>query len=627
MDIQELRKKGQGIGFLTSVSTFVGMANTTLLMAQVGDDFDPGELISAGFGSAFLMVFGGYAIFTNRVGLKEKLVTYGFDIKSFLTWSTADQEVDWAELFSKTYKPGRRKYDLPIGVGESGKLIEIPMRNSEAHLIFSGITGTGKSVLVNQFVLAAAMSGLYQVVIVSLSKKDYQLIEHMRNVHIFSFDGRNFETDGERYRAYSDLLLATLEDFNGEVVRRQEIVTRYQKRDLRQVRADQRPPAVLLVLEEFTNALEFAGFGLPRAKKSAAKGALIDALQIGINFGRSSMMHLAIVGQRPSGVIPSGVRKQSVNVTTRVADVAEAALATGRKKSGAERLRVFNSHTGEPGQALVVGSLTNEVVEIPYSPDELISKLSRTYEDKENIRFAGQPTWMSVYENPDLQKVTVTVPLSSPTDTDDADQARAPAATRGVTAITSTTGSGPVPSPTHAGSRASQVVTPPKQPMLTTDAVVQIFTKQHGQLPLKIEKSDPPTLEQFIAMGLFAAAGLPYKQLAGPAIFNGSHGNHFDSARYSHALVARLAETFDTESIQNELRHLTKFYYRGFQLLETPDALSISRWVGLGLCVHSQLTQNKSVRAIFGAKNGRYVGYFKKAQEFHKLYELAQLTA
>jgi hypothetical protein len=624
MDIQELRKKGRGIGFLTSVSTFVGMANTTLLMAQVGDDFDPGELVSAGFGSAFLMVFGGYAIFTNRAGLKEKLVTYGFDIKSFLTWSTADQEVDWAELFSKTYKPGRRKYDLPIGISESGELIEIPMRNSEAHLIFSGITGTGKSVLVNQFVLAAAMSGLYQVVIVSLSKKDYQLIEHMQNVHIFSFDGQKFETDGERYRAYSDLLLTTLKDFNAEVVCRQEIVTRYQKRDLHEVRADQRPPAVLLVLEEFTNALEFAGFGLPRAKKSAAKGALIDALQIGINFGRSSMMHLAIIGQRPSGVIPGGVRKQSVNVTTRVADVTEAALATGRKKSGAEQLRVFNSQTGVPGQALVVGSLTNKIVEIPYSPDEIISKLSRTHEDKENIRFAGQPTWMSVYESPDHREVTVTVPLSSATDTN---TAQAQADVKEGTAITNTTESGPIPSPTTVGSRSSQVVTPPKRPMLTTDAVVQIFTKQHGQLSLEMVKNTPPTLEQFIALGLFSVAGLPYKQLAGPAIFNGSHEKYFDSAHYTHALITRLGKIFDTEIIQNELRHLTKFYYRGFQLLETPDSLSVSRWVGLGLCVHSQMTQNKSLRAIFGAKNGRYASYFKKAQEFHKLYELAQLTA
>ena len=43
MNIQQLKEKGRILGFLTSVSTIVGVAKTTFLMARIGEDFEPGE--------------------------------------------------------------------------------------------------------------------------------------------------------------------------------------------------------------------------------------------------------------------------------------------------------------------------------------------------------------------------------------------------------------------------------------------------------------------------------------------------------------------------------------------------------------------------------------------------------
>ena len=196
----------------------------------------------------------------------------------------------------------------------------------------------------------------------------------------------------------------------------------------------------------------------------------------------------------------------------------------------------------------------------------------------------------------------------------------APPTKKPVTAVTRTAGSVSNHTSTSEESKIFEPVTPAK-PFLTTNAVIQIFTRHYEQLQAK--NPAPPTLEQFLALGLFAAAGLPYQKLAGPAIFNGIHGDHYASAHYSHKVIGMLADKFDTKTLQTQLRYLTKFFYQGFPLLDAPQALSISRWVGLGLCVHSDLAQNKAVKAIFGAKNGRYVAYFKKAQAFYKLYELS----
>lgn len=382
----------------------------SLLVVKLEQSWDLDEIMAMGVGTAVVTVGGGYAVVRGGGWLKQELIRRGYTVTALVErwWpvaEAAEAPLDWFGLVTQTYHPGRRKYDLPLGVDEHGRLVEIKMRGPESHLFFSGITGTGKSVLVNQFIISAAMSGLYQVVIVSLSGKDYGTVAQMKNVHLLTYaDGLRPQ---EALNNFVQELPLVMQSFNDEVMRRQQFVERQEKREMGEVRADVRLPSVLLVVEEFTNAAEVI------RQKSGRKGLaeFFGAVTVAAQYGRASNMHLALIGQRPTGQVPNNIKKQMVMTSLRVSDAQEAFWATGVKDSGAEQLAVVDPQRGRAGEVAIVGSFTRTTATVPLASDGMLGQAARHHEAE--TRFCGRPTWVHGYEDPSAGQVTLTIPLEA----------------------------------------------------------------------------------------------------------------------------------------------------------------------------------------------------------------------
>lgn len=599
-----------------------GIGITGLLIVRVSSDYEISQLITAGFSLSIVATAGGYLILRNSEFVRSGLTRLGLSFTGWLP-KYAEDKPDWGELMAETYHPTRYKFDLPIGVDpDTGQLVEVAMANSESHLLFSGITGTGKSMLVNQAVLGAAMTGNYQVVIVSLSGKDYSLVKNMKNVHLYTMDESDIDDTSELMAAFSRMLLQSVSDTNGEIMARQKLMRRKGLRDLRKYRADYRPPAILLVLEELTNAINMAGYGDTTANRRKSKYMLLDGLKMLINYGRSSMVHVAAVGQRPAGIIPPTMRKQTLNIVTRVADANESNIATGRSKLGAESLRVFDPSTNTPGQALVVGSTTNLTVDIPYSPDDLIEQLAQCHDDA--VKNAGPPIWLTAYKDQQKQRRFDEIKLRIPR-LNRADPAPEPVDTptpvTTVTTVTTSPVGGTIEPSTSGKPPVTQVVTP--KPVTPTAAqLANLLAAHHPQLQL----TDPPTKNQWLALGLFTTIGAPYT-VSGPAVFNGSHGSYTEAHQAAEKFVTSLKSNLYLAPLQKSLKSILAFYANGYGLINAPDSLPKLRWVALGLCIHAGMSQNATITAVFGNKNGRYVAFFKQAGEFGQLYKIAQNAA
>ena len=246
---------------------------------------------------------------------------------------TIVRDNEWLKQIVEAYKPGRRKANLPLGFTPGGKLVEIAMSGNESHLMLTGGTGLGKGVLMNQMLIAAAMSGLYQVVIVSHSGKDYRVIaDEMKNIHLFAF-GDNPDPI-QSLHAYVEAMPLVVRSAYTEVSRRQKLCEQHRVTKVGDLRVEYRPPHVLLVIEEFADTAAQIR-SLRGAKHLAEMFGLVGAVA---KTGRSSNVHLVLINQSPVGEIPRAVRAEMRMATFAQNNAQDAFWTTNVNGSGAEHL-------------------------------------------------------------------------------------------------------------------------------------------------------------------------------------------------------------------------------------------------------------------------------------------------
>ena len=301
---------------------------------------------------------------------------------------------EWLKLLAEHYNPRKRRLQVPIGYDNSGQPVELSMRGSESHLSIIGMTGTGKSILVNQFLISAAMTGNYQVVVVTRTKKDYVQIEEMPNIHILEY-GTGYSA-AESRQVYAKKLPTIFDSVLQEMVRRQDYL---QKKGVRSVyakklRPDERPHNIIIVIEEFINAVEMIGL----LQSQQDKKSFLAQIQAGVQEFRSVGMKLVVVGQKASGSIPQGVLQQMTAVTLRVGSSQESFWATGRKQVNAHELRVIDSEDNPKvsSEILLTGTKSGtRRCNMPITSDDTIEKAVAMFADE--IRVYPEPSWIHDY--------------------------------------------------------------------------------------------------------------------------------------------------------------------------------------------------------------------------------------
>jgi hypothetical protein len=291
------------------------------------------------------------------------------------------------------YKSGRRKYALPVGVDENGKLVEVPMRGSDCHLFVQGVTGFGKSVLMNQILIPAGLSGLYQISIIGRTMKDYKLMLGMNNVHSVRHQGNPDE--------YGNKLILALQSVYEEIVKRQSFLESKGKREMADVRADQRPQSILVVVDEFTNA----AISLVDLNGRKAAAPLFGAATMIANEGRSVNIHLLLVGQRATSIIPLSLRSQMVNITYKTKNAEESKWATGSTGAGAENLIAGDPKKGEMSQILISGGRNNKLAFVPITSDQMLADAAK----QDESAIGEEPHWLAGYQSPNR---TTTPPVA-----------------------------------------------------------------------------------------------------------------------------------------------------------------------------------------------------------------------
>ena len=370
----------------------VGMTacgGSTIGLYKLSQYWDPAEIVAMGGAVVAISACGMYAIvqINRRIKNAMSITEFLAMVRDYFSSAPDNTEpFDWLTATIETYHGKRRKMSLPCGIDENGNFVEIPMERQDAHLFISGMTGSGKSVLVNQIMIAAARSGLYQVNLVGRSMKDYSLITGMKNIHTVKFG----KDDGNG--AYEDELPKVLESAYSEIVSRQQFLESRGKRQLSDVRADQRPQSVLLVIDEFTNAAE----SIKLNNGNRYVGSLFsNAIRIA-QEGRAVGVHLVLIGQRPTAMVPKSLRAQMVNITYRTANAQESFWATGSKTSDAENLIMGDHKTGTMSQISVTGGYINAKAFVPLTTDVMLSQATKD----DDSRPASEPFWLHKYQSP-----------------------------------------------------------------------------------------------------------------------------------------------------------------------------------------------------------------------------------
>lgn len=463
-----------------------------LVAIKLSQSYYLDEIVAMLAAGTAVLLAGGWVVF--RAAQAQPWDGWGWHFPRLFAHQESQQpeavQHDWLGLIETAHKPGRRSPALPIGFDDEG-LVEIPMKNAEAHLFISGITGTGKSVLINQMIIAAAASGRYQVVIVSLSGKDYQIVKPMKNVHLLDYGSRS-SSPAQAMDDFANDLPLIMASFNREVVARQQQATQYGVREYGQIRADVRRPSILFVIEEFTNAAE----QVQAAGGKKALAELFGQTTVAVQYGRSSNMHLVLLGQRPTAQVPNNIKKQMVMVSLRVADGREAAWATGLSDSGAENLRVADPKNGIEGEAFVAGAYTRGIVSVPLTDDETLKKAATMHEG--GVRFLGHPSWLHGWQD---------------------GQASPPRDMSTVLAVPTPYTQNPPeridPKPAKNGVGTGQVSTAPKRHIKMLDATtVATFAKRlYKQHPDFAELTDAYTRERTVAILLCQHGGLSENEI------------------------------------------------------------------------------------------------------------------
>ncbi|CAO5230249.1 FtsK/SpoIIIE domain-containing protein [Frankia sp. AgKG'84/4] len=265
---------------------------------------------------------------------------------------------------------------VPIGIA-SGRPFQLDIVRDGPHGLIAGTTGSGKSELLQTLIIAHAMTYRPDELV-------FVLVDY-KGGSAFAECAALPHTVGLVTDLDPHLVRRALVSLSAELRRREELLARFQAKDLAALARQSRPhgtvpPRLLLVVDEFaTLARELPDF----------VAGLVSLAQ----RGRSLGLHLLLATQRPSGVVSPEIRANTnLRIALRVTDAAESEDIVGRPdaalistatpgravlRTGPDRVSVVQTGwVGGPAANAQAGAPPPEVIPLLW-PDQTSGEVAR----------------------------------------------------------------------------------------------------------------------------------------------------------------------------------------------------------------------------------------------------------
>ncbi len=417
---------------ISAGNVFIGVlviaGSGTVMYIKLDRLYDAEDFLVPAAGLTIVGVVGRYVVVRIRQPIQDVLEDRGWTLtaitdraikKFFKQEVEAPAPFDWIEYVTAEFAPGtRRKYDLPVGLDANGKMVHNAMRYANAHLMINGRPGSGKSALVAQMIVAAASSGLYQIVIVCRTDKDYKTVADMRNVHIVKFNDPSLSIVENRNN-YAEALPTILDDITSEMGRRQDYLAKHDVSDWDELtstrRADRRPKRIIVVIEEYGNA----ALGMKHADKNEFFHKTLLLAQEARATGISMLL---LVQRADAKTVSTSIRSAMSSITYKTRDATDARIGTGVNDSGAEKLRHLDKDNKIAPEFIFAAAEDVYRLSSPWADKIDTRKAAMAHEP--NLKFAGYPHWLSAWtgsttsregvaENQAETAVSDTIPLAA----------------------------------------------------------------------------------------------------------------------------------------------------------------------------------------------------------------------
>jgi len=238
-----------------------------------------------------------------------------------------DLRQDRASRIADRWRQGDDRLSARLGLGAGGQVCEVSLRYDGPHALAGGMTGAGKSELLQSLVasLAAAHSPSHLTFILV----DYKGGAAFKDcVHLPHTVGFVTDLDGH-------LVNRALTSLRAELRRREEVLREAGCRDLFELRARSPAsalPSLAIVVDEF-------------AALAAELPEFVDGMVDIAARGRSLGIHLVLATQRPAGVISDRIRANTnLRLSLRFADAGDSQDVIGTSdaaRPGLPRGRAF----------------------------------------------------------------------------------------------------------------------------------------------------------------------------------------------------------------------------------------------------------------------------------------------
>jgi S-DNA-T family DNA segregation ATPase FtsK/SpoIIIE len=243
------------------------------------------------------------------------------------------------------------RLSVSLGVGEDGGELVVDLADAP-HLLVAGMTGSGKSSVINSIITQLITSYSDEdVAFIFIDPKRVELAAYKSIKHAYSPPAYTIEDTVS--------LLAWAAD---EMEHRYALMEKYGHRDIdaRNARNDTHIPHCIIVIDELANAM-------------LSDRAHVEPILVKLaSMGRAAGMHLVLATQRPSADVVTGLIKANVpaRVCMSVMNAMESRIILD--EGGAENLT-------QPGEMLVrvPGDRTLRYAKAPYVDDTQVRKAVR----------------------------------------------------------------------------------------------------------------------------------------------------------------------------------------------------------------------------------------------------------
>lgn len=406
--VGEMVNKTKNILVVGCVGTIGGGAVGLYRLNQL---YDTHEIILMGATVMTVSICGRFALVKLREavrGSETPISDFVNMVRSIFVNSPqiADQPEGWVDRMAAKYRPGSSSYALPVGVNENGVIQEVRMLGAESHMMVQGVTGTGKTVLINQIICGAGLSGNYQVVLVGDSLTDHVEVEKMKNVYTVEVgEDLPIGNDSGLSHSYPLELRNVLSDTVREMKRRKDLMRKKKVKKIGQIRKRDRPQSILLIIDEFQNAV-MAADAADRSLSRTIQGLAAQVAREGRKFN----VHLLLVAQRATKDLSAGLRSQLVMITYKTKDANESRYATGSSSADAHTLDEGDIERGlRPGIIVSDQKMNRRMwVEITHDVDfERLVSMDQT-------EVGEEPLWLNGYRSTGRTSERPILPDNSP---------------------------------------------------------------------------------------------------------------------------------------------------------------------------------------------------------------------